>query len=112
MTTTEELREMAEFDHPFEVGEDQSLTYRPDVRVPYVYNSPIADVTVEAGWDALVGMTNQHGYNGAVMHASEYISRDVAERVLTSPGVYVVVAVLDEEDNSEIVGWSILRRTA
>jgi hypothetical protein len=56
-------------------------------------------------WEAFsVGYTGQHGYNGAVMHASEYLGGRLAEDILESPGTYVVCAVeVDCSDEDETV---------
>ena len=60
-----------------------------------------------------MGWTGQHGYNGAVMHASEQFAGPLANYVISRAGVYVltVVEVLadDEDANEEPAGWAILR---
>lgn len=90
------LQKIAEFDHPFRVTadgtlEDSGLNY---VWAPEVYHDPENDIEIHGdGWEALTGYTGQHGYDGAVMHASEYLGGRLADDILATPGIYVAVVV-------------------
>lgn len=99
MTTRDELNTVAEFDRVFRVNPDGTVTFPVEsVHAPEVYHvdgqGHPHDVEVHgADWQPLHGYTGQHGYNGAVMHASEYLGGRMADDVLASAGVYVVTSV-------------------
>jgi hypothetical protein len=115
MTKHWQLREIAEFDHPFIVSEDGTLSDAPDTHTnwaPEVYHSDTNDVDIMGeGWEALTGYTGQYAYNGAVMHQSEYIGGGLADDILNTPGTYVVVVVnvLTLDEDEEPAGWAVLR---
>ena len=104
-----------EFDSVFEVHADGTLTHRYDLYAPTVTHDDERDVDVDGPyWTPLVGWTGQHGYNGAVMHASEQFAGALANYVSSRAGVYVltVVEVLEdtnEDANEDPAGWAILR---
>ena len=119
VSTHAELQDMAEFDHPFIVADDGTVSdaLPEGVYAPGVYNDEDGgDIIIDSSeWEALTGYTGQYGYHGAVMHASEYIGGTLADDILSTPGVYVVVVVgstwLDDEDGgNEPAGWAILRQ--
>jgi hypothetical protein len=68
------------------------------------------------GWDGLMtGYTGQYGYNGPVMHESEYIGGRLSESILALPGWYVAVVVYSatEEqgpDGEDVAGWAVAYR--
>ena len=94
MATHAELRAIADFDHPFRVDEDGALTDARGVYAPEVYHSETDDITIDGGeWEALTGYTGQYGYHGAVLHPSEFLGGGLADDILATPGVYVVVVV-------------------
>lgn len=101
MTTTTELRAIAEFDQPFTVDAVGAVTDAPaGTYAPEVYHVDDAqaphDVDIMSGypWEQFSGgYTGQYGYNGAVMHASEYLGGRLATDILATPGTYVVCAV-------------------
>lgn len=68
----------------------------------------------ESEWSALTGMTGQSGYNGAVMHSSEFIGRDIAKHMSwmteDEPLTFVVCVVEGEYDDDDAAGWCILYR--
>ena len=104
-----------EFEHPFTVHADGSVTDAPSgVYAPEVLHSEEDDIEIfGAGWVALTGYTGQYGYHGAVMHASEQFAGGIAEDVIAEPGTYVlvVVEVMPEDDDPEPepAGWAVLR---
>lgn len=113
----EKLRTQVEFDCPFEVGISGMLYPRADreVYAPEVYHvdgeQHPRDVEVLSDeWETFsVGYTGQWSYNGAVMHASEYLGGRLADDILTNPGVYVVVSVEDPDDHDSPAGWTVLK---
>lgn len=111
-----EKLERVEFDSPFLVGRSGTLHTESiaDTFAPSVYHDDDTDIVIDSDkWEAFsVGYTGQYSYNGAVMHASETLSGRLADDILTTPGVYVVVAVevLPEGDDTEPepAGWAVL----
>jgi len=100
MTTHADLSAIADFDHPFTVSDDGTLSDAHDVYAPEVYHSDTDDIEIDgiAGrtgkvWEALHGYTGQYSYNGAVMHASEFLGGALADDILATPGTYVVTVV-------------------
>lgn len=94
MTTPAELQQFVEFDCPFRVDYYGALSDALEFHAPEVYHSDADDIEVYGtGWAPLTGYTGQYSYNGAVMHASEYLGGRLADDILSTPGVYVVVVV-------------------
>jgi hypothetical protein len=78
----------------FTVTEDGTVTTETDIYAPEVFNSDTSDVDIISNdWEALTGMTGQHGYNGAVMHPSEFIGAGIARLLVESPGTFAAVVV-------------------
>lgn len=84
---------------------------------PDVYYDDDNDTEIQGeGWQALTGWTGQHGYNGAVMHPSEYVGARMAEEMASMSTdesllwTLVVVEVLPDEDDEdpEPAGWAVL----
>lgn len=98
--STEELNNVMEFEHVIRVHNDGTVSDSP-----YSVGSQDAyfDLTVtedgtdqfdmSEGWELLTGFTGQYGYNGPVMHSSEYIGGGLAQHILETPGDYVVLEV-------------------
>ena len=69
-------------------------------------------------WVPLKGFSGQYGYNGPVMHPSEYIGGGLEDYLLENAGIYVVIAVNVTEEleshlgepylETESIGWMIL----
>ncbi len=97
ITRQEDLQRIAEFDHPFTVTAAGALADAPaGIYAPNVWHDETTDIDMEGAedkWEALTDYTGQHGYSGAVMHASEYLGGGIARDILDTPGVYVVVVV-------------------
>ena len=95
MSTHKALQDIAEFDHPFTVTGAGAVEDAPSgVYAPEVYHSETTDIEIMGdGWEALTGYTGQYSYNGAVMHASEFIGGKLADDILSTPGTYVVTVV-------------------
>lgn len=51
-------------------------------------------------WEPETGWTGQHGYHGPFMHPSEFIGGNLADHVISTPGLWVAVSVecLPDED--------------
>lgn len=111
-----ELNSIAEFGCPFKVtatgevitGVDLGHTdYFPES----VMHEDNDDYSAElAPWEPVRGYTGQYGYNGPVMHPSEYLGGNMARDVLATPGLYVCITVEDGDDlEGDAVGWMLLR---
>lgn len=122
--TIDTLNSAVEFDCPFRVNEDGTITraagiYAPDCimgdeiddkdRKKYVYPFP-----GYPEWELISGFSGQDSYPGPVMHNSEYLGGGMAEYVLENPGVYVIMAVFWLPDDPEaerdyVEGWILAR---
>lgn len=127
MATTYASADDVDFDVPFQVHADGTITDVEGVHIyaPTVYHvddqQPPHDIEVHPGargdrWEALTGFTGQYSYNGAVLHASEFIGGGLERHLLEHPGVYVSTAVEvlsigdgGVEEDPEPAGWAILR---
>ena len=105
------LNDLMEFDHPIYVSDDGTVAdplcplYAPELIG--VDDSELQAQAHNAGWAGLLaGYTGQYGYNGPVMHPSEYVGGGLERYILANPGWYVVTAVVDDEDY-EPYGWAI-----
>lgn len=64
-------------------------------------------------WELLRGFTGQHGYNGAILHDSEYIGWGLETHIRENAGYYVAVIVdgLEDDPDGEAatvpVGWAV-----
>lgn len=120
------LNSMVEFDSPFEVHEDGTVTtYLPSVYGPEVSEDldddgqSVGKPTISgAGWDFVDGYSGQSGYSGPVMHNSEYLGGGMARDVLAEPGIYCVTTVEANDpnwdysvENPEPTGWALLRKS-
>lgn len=113
--TPEELHAVMEFGHVIRVHADGTVSDSPR-RAPEM--DAVAD-TVSDGWELLRGYTGQHGYNGPIMHASEFIGGSMARAILSTPGDYVALVAeywtdadgnpLDEPDAD---GWAVAFKAA
>lgn len=103
------------------VYRDGTVTTAKSHHAPEVFHSDTDDVEIYGeGWTPLTGLTGQHGYNGAVMHASEFIGRGVAQAVLDAipddedsivvTATTVEVFPTDDDPEPEPAGWAILTR--
>lgn len=102
--TVESLAKAMDFDTVIEVREGR-VTVRHDIYTPEVYQpsdeegNHTGEPSAE-GWELMSGYTSQYGYNGASMHPSEYIGGRLAEDILENDGLYVCVAVFDDDDDA------------
>ena len=106
------LNELMEFDHPVYVSADGTVTDPPcPLYAPELCDggndSELQAQASAAGWAGLLtGYTGQCGYNGPVMHPSEYVGGGMERDILANPGWYVVTAVVDDKDY-EPYGWAV-----
>lgn len=108
MTT---LNDLMEFDHPVYVTADGTVTDPPcPLYAPELFGTDDSELQAQArdyGWAGLLtGYTGQYGYNGPVMHPSEYVGGGLERDILVNPGWYVVTAVVDDGD-LEPYGWAV-----
>ena len=106
------LNDLMEFDHPVYVNADGTVTDPPcSLYAPELFgvdDSELQDQARAAGWAGLLtGYTGQYGYNGPVMHPSEYVGGGLERYILANPGWYVVTAVVDDADDLEPYGWAV-----
>ena len=116
------LEKIMEMDHVIQVHEDGTVT--DDIAAiwaPEVYDNTVEDgvedLTVSGeGWTLERGWTGQWGYNGPVMHDSEFVGGDLAEHILSTPGYWVVVEVdggcdcTDVDDDDDIDDYELCGR--
>lgn len=124
----EHLRTIMDFDHVVRIHEDGTVSEPRDEYAPEVWQDYDIDedgyahcrmepVILDKDWTLLTGHTGQYGYNGAVMHPSEYIGGGLADYILDNPGLYVSLIVelsFDEDEEvaeqDTLVGWAIARK--
>lgn len=109
IATVDNLNDILEFDHVVEVSENHDVTSVSNLYAPSIIDSEIDS----DDWEFFSnGYTGQHGYNGPIMHDSEYIGGMLAEDILNEPGIYVAVVsayIDDSEDGITFEGWAVLR---
>ena len=88
--------------------------YAPEV---YLFETESGTWELEklyGGWQFLTGFSGQYGYDGPLMHASEYIGGGLAEHIAEVPGLYVATVAyplpLDEDGDHEPDSWVVLYR--
>ena len=62
------------------------------------------------GWTALEGASGQHGYDGPLMHDSEFVGAVLAGRILELGDGYVtcaLVSVIDDETDEIELSWIV-----
>jgi len=74
-------------------------------------DTDLQDQAQAYGWDGLLtGFTGQYGYGGPCMHASEFVGGGLADHILTTPGLYAVTEI--SEDDGEPESWAIAYKAA
>ena len=86
----------------------EGLEYSEDGRT-------LSNTAGERCWTDVTGLSGQHGYDGPIMHPSEFLSADTVEAL--APGVYQCVLVdyigddADPDDDDMTIGWALMRYT-
>lgn len=107
----------AEFDSPFTVGRSGMVHLNQGVThpTPTAMHDDEDDIVLDSDkWEVFSrGYTGQWGYNGGVMHQSEYMGGRLLDDILESPGTYVIVAVevepTDDDTDPAPAGWTVLK---
>ncbi|URG17467.1 hypothetical protein Mbo2_097 [Rhodococcus phage Mbo2] len=105
---------------PVTIDDAGNLTVNHGLHAPECYvmtdteGQCVGEPHVSSDWELLSGWTGQHGYNGAIMHASEYIGGALAEHIAETPGTYVAVTVsclapTEADDDDTPAGWAVAR---
>lgn len=108
-----------DFDHPFTISQGDVYAAPVGFYAPSVWHDETNDIDIDdhRNWTAITGFTGQYSYSGAVMHASEQVSRDIADHLAElaedNPStVFAIVTVevhADEDDEDpEPAGWTIV----
>lgn len=103
----------AEFGTPFTITPEGDVTVADMYAAPEDVEWSSEDEFLETGaWNAVEGLTNQHGYNGPIMHASEVFSAGCLNSIMrdrNTPVTVVLATVTDIDDEySEPFGWVVL----
>jgi hypothetical protein len=117
-----ELNDIVEFDSPFNVDENGDVVTEL-TRVDAVASAELLeDGTLwldglDAGehplWRPVNGWSQQYGYRGPVMHASELLAGEMARELLRTPGTYSLTAVSSpESEGDDTAGWLLLQHRA
>lgn len=100
MATPEELQNAMEFDRIVLVDTEGNIsnTYISAGDVDSYFDLSVGEdgtdyFEMSEGWTLLQGYTGQYGYNGPVMHPSEFIGGRLARDILETPGYYVALVV-------------------
>lgn len=109
-----ELDDLMEFDHVVRVHADGTVTAAYDANDRRTWAPELQDYAGDPellgqarsqGWSLMTGYTDQYGYNGPVMHSSEFIGGKMVRDILSTPGLYVAL-VLNDADG-EPSGWAV-----
>lgn len=116
------LNDVMEFDHVVTVHADGTVTDGPaNLYAPDLYGNYHGDTDGEwlscmlnQDWQLITrGYSGQHGYNGPVMHNSEFIGGGLERDILARPGHYVAIVCQwlpeagGDEDADSIEGWAV-----
>lgn len=65
-----------------------------------------------SNWNILSGYSNQHGYDGPIMHESEIPGESMLEKIMEKAGQPISLAIVTvcDYESSEPIGWAILSR--
>lgn len=108
--TAHPLNGVLGLDHVIRVHADGTVTEPEGVQAAEAYDDGGETRISSEGRSVLTACTGQHGYNGPVMHASEYIGDGPANANLPTPGLYMAVTVLPTEGSDELAGCAVAYR--
>ena len=105
------LTDAIEFDAPFRVHEDGTISHEHGVYAPELFDEHLM---ASDTWELLNGYSGQSSYSGPIMHNSEYIGGQLERDILATPGIYCVIAAFwssepDESKDFEVEGWAVAR---
>lgn len=114
--TNTALNDLMEFEHVIHIHPDRTytepeMTHAPEIVITLNDDGQISDDAEQEmirhaesqGWDLMTGYTGQYGYRGPIMHPSEYVGGGLADDILESPGMYVVVEVTGLPSHTDYV---------
>lgn len=112
------LNALMEFEHVIRVNGNgtitDSLPDTRDYRAPEVTWQNGTHVIEGDGWSLMDGYSGQDRYSGPVMHESEFIGGGMEQDIISTPGLYVAVVVMDldnaTEDETPDAGWAVARK--
>jgi hypothetical protein len=117
------LNDRMDIDHVVRVHEDGSVTdesgaYAPELiigtddtgQILAEHETELRESAKRQGWELLTGFTGQHGYNGPLMHPSEFVGGGLERYILANPGLYCVVVIETYDDSDEPAGWAVAHR--
>lgn len=118
------LNDLMGFDHVIRILPDGTVDSNPGVYAPELdcdcldddcgsilpeHESAMIEQARAQGWEILTGWTGQYSYNGAFMHASEYIGGALEDHIWATPGYWVaLIPSLPEPHESD--GWLLAYR--
>lgn len=107
------------FDHVIRSNGDGTFEevweeFAPEV---YLYETESGEWELErlsGEWQFLTGFSGQYGYDGPLLHSSEYIGGGLAKHITNVPGLYVAAVAypmpLDDDEDPELDSWVVLYR--
>ncbi|MGO1566437.1 MAG: hypothetical protein ACTHXC_00305 [Brachybacterium sp.] len=106
--TPKALDSIMEFDHVIRVNEDGSVHDDLELFAPDLHDieGGAWEISAREPWRLVHGKSNQQGYSGPLMHASEYIGERWAREILSEPGYYVAVVAYPIDDG-EPESWAL-----
>lgn len=109
------LNDVMGFDHVV-LSDGRGNVRRVDVDSSALDGLHVDDMRLPDGWELLDGFSGQHGYDGPVMHESEFIGGGLERYIRANAGLYVAVIVWGDaapecrEDGDVIDGWAVAFR--
>ena len=128
LATIDSLNTLTDFNQPFRVKpfepiDNTAELFFPDISIPeyielYRENEDEdwqIDENAIRGWKTFSdGASSQYGYDGPILHDSEFLGGGLAKKIINTPGTYVLVEALYEdpeaEDGYDRSGWTILKK--
>lgn len=104
---------LIEFDTPF-IFDGKNIHevsgFAPNVYIEEENLEPYID---SDGWEFVTGHSGQHGYDGPLMHDSEFVSTGMMKAMhkkygATATYVFTVVMTETEDDAVDFAGWTVL----
>lgn len=107
------LNDVMGFDYVV-LSDGRGHVHPTDVDAPALDGLYDDDMQLADGWELLGGFSGQHGYDGPVMHESEFIGGGMERHIRSNAGLYVALIVWGDpgcpEVGDEVVGWAVAFR--